>query len=83
VDAATKKYFDTKFSQAKDLTTDLFRVTDHGDEKPGRSNHHEVIRQEVKDLRTQVNRELTELHHKVDQITKALERMGPPRNPRD
>jgi hypothetical protein len=83
VDAATKKYFETKFSQANDLAQDLFRVTDHGDEKPGRSNHHEALRKEVSDFRTKVNQELTELHRKLDQITKTLERMGPPRNPRD
>jgi Domain of unknown function (DUF1906) len=82
VDAATKKYFETKFKQHNDLATDLFRVTDHGNETAGRSNHHQVIRQEVKDLREQVNRELTELHRKLDQITKTLERITPPRTRR-
>jgi hypothetical protein len=81
VDTATKKYFETKFKQHNDLTTDLFRVTDHGDEKPGRSNHHEALRQELNDLRTKVNQDLTELHGKLDQITKALDRIAPPPTP--
>jgi hypothetical protein len=83
VDAATKKYFETKFSRANDLARELFRVTDHGNGDPGRANHHQVIRKEVSDLRTKVDQELTELHRKLDEITKRLERMGPPRNPRD
>ena len=79
MDATTKKYFETKFSQANDLTQELFRVTDHGNEKPGRSNHHEAIRKEVSDLRTKVNHDLTELHQKLDKITKTLDRIAPPR----
>jgi hypothetical protein len=83
VDAATKKYFETKFSQANNLTQELFRVTDHGNEKPGRSNNHEAIRKEVDDLRTKVNQDLTDLHRKLDQITKKLDRLAPPRRGRD
>jgi Domain of unknown function (DUF1906) len=78
VDAATKKYFEEKFKHHNELARDLFRVTDHGDEKPGRSNHHEAIRKEVSDLRTKVNQQLTDLHNKLDQITKALDRIAPP-----
>lgn len=78
VDAATKKFFEEKFKQHNDLATDLFRVTDHGSENPGRANNHEVIRKELNDLRTKVNRELTELHRKLDQITTTLDRIEPP-----
>jgi small-conductance mechanosensitive channel len=83
VDAATKKYFEAKFKQTNDLATDLFRVTDHGTEDAGRANHHQAIREEVKDLRKQVNEELTRLHSKIDHITKSLERIAPARTSRD
>jgi hypothetical protein len=83
VDAATKQYFEAKFKHANDVTTDLFRVTDHGNETAGRSNHHGVIRKEVEDLRKQVNDELKKVHNKLDQITKTLERIAPPRRSKD
>jgi hypothetical protein len=83
VDAATKQYFEAKFKHANDVTTDLFRVTDHGNETAGRSNHHGVIRKEVEDLRKQVNDELKKVHNKLDQITKTLERIAPARTGRD
>ena len=79
VDAATKKYFESKFKQTNDLTTELFRVTDHGTDKAGRSNHHEAIRRDLNALREQVDRELRDLHGKLDGITKTLERIAPPR----
>ena len=78
VDAATKKYFEAKFKKTNDLTTELFRVTDHGTDAAGRSNHHQAIREEVKAFRQQVNDELRELHGKLDQITKTLDRIAPP-----
>jgi hypothetical protein len=82
VDADTKKYFEAKFKQTNDLATGLFRVTDHGNEDAGRANHHKVIRDEVKDLRTEVHKELGDLRKMLEQVTKTLDRIAPPRRSR-
>jgi hypothetical protein len=80
VDEATRKFFDEKFKQTADHATELFRLSDHGSEDPGRSNHHKALREELQAFRTQVNQELSQLRSTLNRITTTLDRLTPDRD---
>ena len=74
-DIDTRKFFDEKFKQTADHATELFRLSDHGSEDPGRSNHHKALREELQAFQTQVNQELSQLRSTLNRIATTLDRI--------